>query len=159
MPIIGSCMNVFKYYCYSHRRPNVGVLFQYNRVLCKTRRLLRHSHWPENDDIKTRTEKRAKIRWQMNKLFETEIVTHWMAAIKSWKLIWIVNWNDWNTGNWACDALTKTWFLDDEKPQENQIFRDLRHLTFQVSVNMWYNMHLLNWNNIIYSNLARILRE
>jgi hypothetical protein len=27
------------------------------------------------------TEKRAKIRWQMNKLFETEIVAHWMAAI------------------------------------------------------------------------------
>jgi hypothetical protein len=27
------------------------------------------------------TEKRAKIRWQMNKLFEIEIVTHWMAAI------------------------------------------------------------------------------
>ena len=27
------------------------------------------------------TEKRGKIRWQMKKLFETEIVTHWMAAI------------------------------------------------------------------------------
>jgi hypothetical protein len=27
------------------------------------------------------TEKHGKIRSQMNKLFETEIVTHWMAAI------------------------------------------------------------------------------
>jgi hypothetical protein len=35
-------------------------------------------------------EKRAKIRWQMNKLFETEIVTHWWPP--SWKLICIVHW-------------------------------------------------------------------
>jgi hypothetical protein len=27
------------------------------------------------------TEKRGKIRGQMKKLFQTEIVTHWMAAI------------------------------------------------------------------------------
>jgi hypothetical protein len=27
------------------------------------------------------TDKRGKIRWQMKKLFETEIISHWMAAI------------------------------------------------------------------------------
>jgi hypothetical protein len=67
----------------------------------------------------------------MKKLFETEIVTHWMPP--SWKLICIVNWNDWDIGNWACDAQTQTRFLDD-KENRKQKKRDLRHLTFQVSV-------------------------
>jgi hypothetical protein len=82
------------------------------------------------------TEKCGKTRWQMKKLFETEIVSHWWPS--SWKLICIANWNDWNTGNWACDALTQT---RRQRKQENtgktrikQKIRDLRHLTFQVSV-------------------------
>jgi hypothetical protein len=52
----------------------------------------------------------------MNKLFESEKVTHWEAAILKTDLY--RNWNDWNTGNWACDALTQTRYLDDEKNQE-----------------------------------------
>jgi hypothetical protein len=62
------------------------------------------------------TEKRGKIRGQMKKLFEIEIVTHEWPP--SWKLICIVNWNDWNIGNWACDALTQTPFLDDENRKQ-----------------------------------------
>jgi hypothetical protein len=69
----------------------------------------------------------------MNKLFETEIVTHWWSP--SWKLFCIVNLNDWNTGNWACDALTQTRHSRRRKnPRKKQIFSDLRHLTFHVSV-------------------------
>jgi hypothetical protein len=50
----------------------------------------------------------------MKKLFETEIATHWMAAI--FKIyLYIVNWNDLNSGNRACDALTQTRFLDDKE--------------------------------------------
>jgi hypothetical protein len=81
------------------------------------------------------TEKRAKIRWQINKLLETDTIGS--ALIEwppSWKLICIVNWNDCNTGNWAWDAPTQIDFSTTKIKTGKQIFRDLRHLTFQVNV-------------------------
>ena len=70
------------------------------------------------------TEKRGKIRWQMKKLFETEIVTHWMAAIlktdlysklKHWKL--------------SLRCANANSISRRRKNQKKQKIRDLRHLT------------------------------
>ena len=62
------------------------------------------------------TEKRGKIRGQMKKLFETEIVTHRMAAILKTdlysKLVRLEHWK------LSLHALTQTPFLDDENRKQ-----------------------------------------
>jgi F0F1-type ATP synthase membrane subunit a len=89
----------------------------------------------------------------MKKLFETEIVTHWMAAILKTDLYRKLEQTEqteqmeqteqssnsiqFNSKNWACDALTQTRFLDDEKNRKKQKRRDLRHLATGQCNNMY----------------------
>jgi hypothetical protein len=65
--------------------------------------------------MKTESSSRSRNRWHLNR----------------WHL------NRWHFGlivaPLACDALTQSRFLDDEENRKQKI-RDLRHLTFQVSV-------------------------
>jgi hypothetical protein len=64
--------------------------------------------------------------------------------------------NRWHFGlivaYWACDALTQTPFLDDENRKQKT--RDLRHLTFQVSV---ISFKIENLRKLLINFLARCI--
>ena len=81
------------------------------------------------------TEKRGKIRGQMKKLFETEIVTHRMAAILKTDLYSkLERLEHWKLSLRCANANSISRRRKQKTENRKQIIRDLRHLTFQVSV-------------------------
>ena len=81
------------------------------------------------------TEKRGKIRGQMKKLFEIEVVTHRMAAILKTDLYSkLERLEHWKLSLRCANANSISRRRKQKTENRKQIIRDLRHLTFQVSV-------------------------
>jgi hypothetical protein len=81
------------------------------------------------------TEKRGKIRGQMKKLFEIEIVTHRMAAILKTDLYSkLERLEHWKLSLRCANANSISRRRKQKTENRKQIIGDLRHLTFQVSV-------------------------